>query len=113
MDHEQFRKYSIFQNELSKSIGRIVAVVENYPELKANSTFLKLQENLVEIEDNIQKLDSAFEATVQLLDCPNKSFSLNKTIEQLSDFNGKVIIQTLFVNYLTLLGRLNITQRLT
>jgi wyosine [tRNA(Phe)-imidazoG37] synthetase (radical SAM superfamily) len=52
---------------------------------------------LLKIEDNIQKLDSAFEETIQLLDCPNKNFSLQKTVEQLTAFNGKVIIQTLFV----------------
>ena len=37
---------------------------------------------LLKVEDNIQKLDSAFEETVQLLDCPNKNFSLTKTVEQ-------------------------------
>lgn len=52
---------------------------------------------LLKVEDNIQKLDSAFEETVQLLDCPNKNFSLTKTVEQLTKFQGKVIIQTLFV----------------
>ena len=29
--------------------------------------------------------------------CPNKNFSLTKTVDQLTSFNGKVIIQTLFV----------------
>jgi wyosine [tRNA(Phe)-imidazoG37] synthetase (radical SAM superfamily) len=52
---------------------------------------------LLKVEDNIQKLDSAFEETIQLLDCPNKNFSLQKTVEQLTSFQGKVIIQTLFV----------------
>jgi hypothetical protein len=33
---------------------------------------------LLKVEDNIQKLDSAFEETVKLLDCPNKNFSLAK-----------------------------------
>ncbi len=52
---------------------------------------------LLKIRDNIQKLDSAFEETVKLLDCPKGNFSLNRTIEQLIAFNGKVIIQTMFV----------------
>jgi wyosine [tRNA(Phe)-imidazoG37] synthetase (radical SAM superfamily) len=52
---------------------------------------------LLKIKDNIQKLDSAFEETVKLLDCPNKNFSLSKTVDQLVAFDGKVIIQTLFV----------------
>lgn len=66
----------------------------------SNATMIHKKEvyrALLKIEDNIQKLDSAFEETIQLLDCPNKNFSLEKTVEQLAAFGGKVIIQTLFV----------------
>ncbi len=52
---------------------------------------------LLKIKDNIQKLDSAFEETIKLMDCPNGNFDLNKVVEQLIAFNGKVIIQTMFV----------------
>lgn len=52
---------------------------------------------LLKVEDNIQKLDSAFEETVEVLDCPRGNFNLQKVVEQLQRFNGKVIIQTLFV----------------
>jgi len=66
----------------------------------SNATMIHRKEvfkALLKIEDNIQKLDSAFEETIKLLDCPNKNFSLSKTVEQLAAFQGKVIIQTLFV----------------
>ena len=66
----------------------------------SNATMIhkkKVFQALLKIEDNIQKIDSAFEETIKLIDCPNKNFSLNKTIEQLIAFQGKVIIQTLFV----------------
>jgi wyosine [tRNA(Phe)-imidazoG37] synthetase (radical SAM superfamily) len=52
---------------------------------------------LLKVDDNILKLDSAFEETVQLLDCPKGDFSLQKVVEQLAAFNGKVSIQTMFV----------------
>ena len=52
---------------------------------------------LLSVEDNIQKLDSAFEETVILLDCPRGNFNLQKVIGQLERFKGKVIVQTLFV----------------
>ncbi len=52
---------------------------------------------LLKVEDNIQKLDSAFEETIELLDCPRGNFNLQKVVEQLKSFNGKVTIQTLFV----------------
>lgn len=52
---------------------------------------------LLKVDDNIQKLDSAFEETVRLIDCPASSFKLHEVIENLKAFNGKVIVQTLFL----------------
>ena len=42
------------EEELSKSVGRLIAVAENYPDLKANENFLKLQSELVKTEDYLQ-----------------------------------------------------------
>jgi wyosine [tRNA(Phe)-imidazoG37] synthetase (radical SAM superfamily) len=66
----------------------------------SNATMLhktKIFNALLRVEDNIQKLDSAFEETVKLLDCPLGKFSLGKVVDQLLSFNGRVIVQTLFV----------------
>jgi LemA protein len=41
--------------DLTKALSKIMAVAENYPELKANTNFLELQSSLKELEDNIQK----------------------------------------------------------
>lgn len=54
-------------------------------------------EALLKIRDNIQKLDSAFEETVKILDGPRGHFSLEKVIDGLMAFEGKLIIQTMFV----------------
>ena len=70
-----------------------VAVLSNATMLHKKPVF----NALLKIEDNIQKLDSAFEETIKLMDCPNESFDLNRVVQQLADFNGKVIIQTMFV----------------
>jgi wyosine [tRNA(Phe)-imidazoG37] synthetase (radical SAM superfamily) len=70
-----------------------IAVLSNATMLHKKPVF----EALLKIKDNIQKLDSAFEETVKLLDCPRGNFNLKKTVEQLISFNGKVIIQTMFV----------------
>lgn len=40
--------------ELSRALGRLMAVAEAYPDLKANTNFLDLQNNLKESEDKIQ-----------------------------------------------------------
>ena len=52
---------------------------------------------LLKVEDNIQKLDSAFEETIRKIDCPASNYSLKDVVKNLKSFKGKVIIQTLFV----------------
>jgi LemA protein len=43
------------ENQISQALSKIIAVAENYPELKANTNFQDLQNSLKELEDNIQK----------------------------------------------------------
>jgi len=52
---------------------------------------------LLKVEDNIQKLDSAFEETIRRIDCPASNFRLDDVVENLKSFNGRVIIQTMFL----------------
>ena len=52
---------------------------------------------LLKVEDNIQKLDSAFEETIRQIDCPKSNFKLEEVVKHLKSFNGKVIIQTMFL----------------
>ena len=42
------------EEKLSAGIARIIALAENYPDLKANENFLNLQNELVETEDYLQ-----------------------------------------------------------
>jgi LemA protein len=42
------------EQELSAGIERIIALAENYPDLKANENFLNLQNELVETENYLQ-----------------------------------------------------------
>ena len=42
------------EQRLSESVGRIIALAENYPDLKANENFLELQGELVETENYLQ-----------------------------------------------------------
>lgn len=70
-----------------------IAVLSNSTMLHKPGVF----EALLKVDDNILKLDSAFEETIELLDCPRGNFSLEKVVNQLKAFNGKVTIQTLFV----------------
>lgn len=42
------------ESGLGESLHRLVAVAEQYPELRANLSFLDLQKNLTDVEDDIQ-----------------------------------------------------------
>lgn len=55
MGTESFAEKAKMEDQISNTISKIFAVAENYPELKANTNFLDLQETLKELEDNIQK----------------------------------------------------------
>ncbi|MDR2911042.1 MAG: radical SAM protein [Bacteroidales bacterium] len=70
-----------------------IAVLSNATMLHKKSVF----NALTKIEYNIQKLDSAFTETIHLINCPAPNFNLQKIIDQLTLFNGKVIIQTMFL----------------
>ena len=41
------------ENTLNRAVGRLVAVAESYPQLRANENFLALQAELVDTEDRI------------------------------------------------------------
>lgn len=47
-------KRSSEESGLSRSIGRLFAVAEDYPDLKASEGFMQLHESLVEIEEHLQ-----------------------------------------------------------
>lgn len=42
------------EEQLSDGLGRLIALAENYPDLKANENFLELQSELVETENYLQ-----------------------------------------------------------
>lgn len=52
---------------------------------------------LMRVDNNILKLDSAFDATVQLINKPQGDYSVARTVELLSLFGGNFIMQTMFL----------------
>ena len=40
-------------NQLQSALGKLFAIAENYPQLKANENFLQLQQELASIEDKV------------------------------------------------------------
>lgn len=61
------------ENVLTGALGRLFAVAENYPDLKANQNFLNLQEQLRSVEQDIANARKFYNGTVK---------DLNNSIEQ-------------------------------
>lgn len=61
------------ENQLSGALGRLIAVAEAYPELKANQNFVKLQSQLTETENRIERVRSTYN---------NQVMQYHKTIRQ-------------------------------
>ena len=55
-------------------LGRLLAVAEAYPDLKANQNFQQLQSELSEIEDSLQSARRYYNATVRDLNTKIQSF---------------------------------------
>lgn len=53
MTPESLAKFQAAQGELSSALGRLMVVVEQYPDLKANQNFLELQAQLEGTENRI------------------------------------------------------------
>lgn len=52
-DPEAFKKFEDAQSKLSGALGRLLAISENYPDLKSNQNFLALQSQLEGTENRI------------------------------------------------------------
>ena len=52
-DPEKVKQFQDSQNQLSGALGRLIAISENYPDLKSNQNFLALQSQLEGTENRI------------------------------------------------------------
>ncbi len=52
-DPAAFQRYQQAQNELGNTLQRLLMVTENYPDLKANESFIRLQDELAGTENRI------------------------------------------------------------
>jgi len=65
LDPQQLQKYMDAQNGLSSALSRLMVVVEQYPDLKANQSFLGLQDELTGTENRIAVARKRYNDTVQ------------------------------------------------
>ncbi|UYN99582.1 MAG: LemA family protein [Devosia sp.] len=65
------------EGELSAALGRLLAIAEAYPDLKANTTFLEFQNALQSVEDEIQMARRYYNGAVRNLNIQVESFPSN------------------------------------
>ncbi len=65
------------EKEMQGALGKIFAIAEAYPELKANENFVKLQSQLQDVEDKIQAARRFYNAGAKDLNTRIKTFPTN------------------------------------
>ena len=74
---ENLQQFSQAQNELSQSLSRLMAIIENYPDLKANENFIMLQGQLEGTENRIAVERKRFNETVKSYNTYRRRFPKN------------------------------------
>ena len=70
----KIQEYQAAQSQLSGALSRLLATVENYPELRANEAFQNLQTQLERTENRIQHSRESFNGMVQSYNTAIKKF---------------------------------------
>ncbi len=76
---EAFKKFQAVQGELSGALSRLMAVSENYPNLKANQGFKDLRVELEGTENRITVARDRYIKTIQEYNVLTRSFPTNLT----------------------------------
>lgn len=74
LDANTLAQFQKTQDELGSALGRLMVVVEKYPDLKANQNFLQLQAQLEGTENRINVERRNFNEAVQLFNSQLRKF---------------------------------------
>ncbi len=74
---ENMAKFQQAQSQMSGALSRLLVVVENYPDLKANQNFLQLQGSLEGIENDVKNSRKTFNDAVNSYNVKVRSFPMN------------------------------------
>jgi wyosine [tRNA(Phe)-imidazoG37] synthetase (radical SAM superfamily) len=81
----------VLRDKIAPEAG--IAVLSNGTMLDDHGVFEALQL----VDQNILKIDSAREDTVRLLNQPGENFNFGRLVENISRFDGRFVLQTLFI----------------
>lgn len=74
---ERMAEFQRAQSQVGSALGRLIAVAENYPDLKANQNFLELQAQLEGTENRIAVARKEFNQTVNTYNVAIRRFPAN------------------------------------
>lgn len=74
---QQMEQFAGAQSGLTGALGKLFAVAEAYPDLKANQNFLELQREITDTEDKIQASRRFYNAVVRNMNTLVMSFPAN------------------------------------
>jgi LemA protein len=74
---DQIKAFESADLDLGSALGKLLAVAENYPDLKANQNFLELQRELSDTENKIQAARRFYNANVRDLNIGLEQFPAN------------------------------------
>lgn len=74
---EELSKFQKAQGELGSALGKLLAITENYPDLKANTNFLELQSQLEGAENRITVERQKFNETARVYNTTIRQFPKN------------------------------------
>jgi LemA protein len=77
------------EKEMQTALGRIFAIAEAYPELKANENFQTLQTQLQDVEDKIQAARRFYNAGAKDLNTKIKTFPTNVVNSMIGHFKTR------------------------
>lgn len=89
---ESIAQFQAAQGQLSQSLGRLLATVEAYPELKANQNFLELQAQLEGTENRITVERQKFNTVTQEYNSTIRTFP-NNLVAGMFGFKAKGYFQ--------------------
>lgn len=74
---EQIKAMAAAEGALTDSLGKLLAIAENYPDLKASTNFVELQRELTDTENKIQASRRFYNGNVRDLGIALQSFPQN------------------------------------
>lgn len=92
MTEQDLARFQAAQGELTGALSRLMAVVENYPNLKADQQFINFQREYTAIENSIRAETVNYNTAVQDYNTTIKTFP-NNILANFTNFNEKPLFK--------------------